>query len=198
MQAILKKWKPLIYIGFVLVILAYVTGPIVEFTIHVVQKKNESDSTVNPHWRLFTNNECGFVASFPSRPFIHPQVLNNYQNVISYHQFASVLGSNVFMVATLVTSFTNDFSNKQVDLLLDKAASGALGEDGVLLANHNITIATNPGREIEFRKANKYFIKMRYYRVGHTLQELTTLEPLTNKRSTNTSYFFDSFRLISK
>ena len=102
------------------------------------------------------------------------------------------------MVATLADSFTNDFTDEQINFILDTSAKGALGADGKLLAKRNITLGIYFGREIEFQKNNEYFVKMRCYKVGHNLQEVTVLLPLANQQSTNASYFLDSFSLISK
>ncbi len=102
------------------------------------------------------------------------------------------------MVATLAESFTNDFTDEQIKFMLDVSVKGALGSDGKLLAKRNITLGSNLGREIEFQKGGN-FMKMRFYKVGHKLQQLTALAPLTNQQasqSTNASYFFDSFSLL--
>lgn len=110
--------------------------------------------------------------AFPSRPFENPYALSNHQNVVSYRQFASALESNeAFMVATLVTSLTNAYSDEQINFLLDTVTKEALGADGKLLAQRDVMLGTNIGREFEFLKADGYFTKMRFYQVGHDLQE---------------------------
>ena len=102
------------------------------------------------------------------------------------------------MVTTLITSLTNNFTDGQIDFMLDASVRGALKSDCRLIAKRNISLGANQGKEIEFEKTNKFSIKMRFYQVGHNLQELTTLEPLTNQHSTNDDYFLDSFSVISK
>lgn len=74
----------------------------------------------------------------------------------------------------------------------------SFGTDGKLLAQRDIMLGTNIGREFEFLKADGYFTKMRFYQVGQDLQELIVRVPVANKGSTNISMFFDSFGLISK
>jgi hypothetical protein len=204
MAAIFKRWKFLIIGGVILVVLAYTLDPIVEFTLKVFQRPAYSHTQFYPHWQRFTNREGGFVVEFPSKPFEYhdsDEIISN-PAVISFHQFVSVLESNnCFMATTLTESFTNDFTDGQINFLLDTSVKGALGTDGRLLAKRNITLGTNFGREIEYQIANKYFVKMRFYKVGHKLQELTVLVPLANKhasQSTNASYFFDSFNLLPK
>jgi hypothetical protein len=203
MSAIFKKWKFLIIGGIVLVILTYTLGPTVEFTLKIFQRSVDSHTWFYPDWQRFTNHEDGYVVEFPTRPFKYHgnnEMISN-PAAISYHQFVSILESNnCFMVATLSESFTNDFTDEQINLMLDVSVKGALGSDGKLLAKRNITLGSNLGREIEFQKAGN-FLKMRYYKVGHKLQQLTVLVPLANQhasQSTNASYFFDSFNLLHK
>jgi hypothetical protein len=81
--------------------------------------------------------------------------------------------------------------------LLDKTAAGALGIGDKMLAQRNIKLGSNLGREIEVQKNGKHLLKARYYRVGHMLRQLTSLTPLTNQVSRNVAYFLDSFKLIA-
>src|SRR5436190_17909062 len=99
---------------FVVTILFFVLNTLDSTFVSYLDFKSSHKEAV-PHWRRFTNNECGYVVEFPSRPFENPITLNNHQNVVSYRQFASALGSNqAFMVATLVTSVTNTYSDEQI------------------------------------------------------------------------------------
>jgi|HubBroStandDraft_2_1064218.scaffolds.fasta_scaffold203677_2 hypothetical protein len=203
MSAIFKKWKFLIIGGVVLVILTYTLGPIVEFILKVFQRPAYSHTQFYPHWQRFTNREAGYAVEFPSKPFEYhdsDEIISNLA-AISYHQFVSVLESNnCFMVATLSESFTNDFTDEQINFMLDTSVKGALGSDGRLLAKRNITLDSNLGREIEFQRAGN-FLKMRFYKVGHKFQQLTVSVPLANQQasqSTNASYFFNSFSLLPK
>jgi len=199
MWAILKKWRIGIFAGIALIVFAYTADPVLEFILRTFRRTNQSTAHVRPHWQRYTNRECGYVVEFPSRSFENPYTLSNRQNVISYRQFASSLGSNqAFMVATLVTSFTNDFSDEQIKFLLAKATRGALDKNGKLISERDIALGTNLGREIEMVKGDGNFIKMRFYQVGHDVQELTVLVPNENRGSTNISHFLDSFRLITK
>jgi hypothetical protein len=204
MSAIFKKWKFLIIGGIVLVVFAYTADPTISLILKAFD--HESQSSVpnnNPHWQRFTNLESGYVVEFPSKPFEYhdnAEIISN-RAAISYHQIVSVLGSNnCFLVATLAESFTNDFTDEQTSFLLDNSVKGALNPDGKLLAKRNITLGSNLGREIEFQKGGN-FMKMRFYKVGHKLQQLTVLVPFANQeasQSTNASYFFDSFSLLPK
>jgi hypothetical protein len=204
MQAILKKYRFLIFGGLVLVAFFYISnvfsGPIANFLTYITESWQKTTVQKKPHWRRFTNSECGFAVSFPSHSFEHPYKLtNNSQRIMFYRQFASVLGSNqVFLVATLKTSNEYDFSQAQVKLLMDKTMAGAMGTDDTLIYQRDITYGTNPGREFEFQKPDKNFVKMRYYRVPFYFQTLTVLVPFEDKDSTNASYFFDSFNLLSQ
>ena len=206
MSAIFKKWKFLIIGGIVLVILAYThtLNPIGEFVLKVFQRSADSQIRFYPHWQRFTNREDGYVVEFPTKPFSYHDSDDTISNpaAVSFHRFTSILGSNdCFMVATFTDSLTNHFTAEQINLILDTTVQGALGADGRLLVKRNITLGANQGREIEFQKANKYFIKSQYYKVGNRLQTLVVSMPLTNQQtsqSTNTSYFFDSFRLLPK
>jgi hypothetical protein len=199
MLAILKKWKVLIICGIVLVVLAYTADPAVEFLLRTFHRQNQSSIQRDPHWQYYTNRKDGYVVQFPSRPFQRPATLSNNPAIISYRQFVSVLRTNdCFMVATLVTAWTNDFTDKQIDFMLDKAVNGAFGKGDTLISNRNITLGTNPGKEIQFQRAGKFFVEMRCYRVGNFLQELTVLVPLASQQSTNISCFFDSFRAITE
>src|SRR5580692_4717731 len=143
MSAIFKKWKFLIIGGVVLVILTYTLGPIVEFILKVFQRPAYSHTQFYPHWQRFTNREAGYAVEFPSKPFEYhdsDEIISNLA-AISYHQFVSVLESNnCFMVATLSESFTNDFTDEQINFMLDTSVKGALGSDGRLLAKRNITL----------------------------------------------------------
>jgi hypothetical protein len=160
---------------------------------------SQSEQPPYPHWRRITNSEAGYVVEFPSRPAENPAVLSNQQGVVSYRQFVSSLGDKqAFLVATLVTSLTNDFSNEEVKFLLRKATHGAAGRGDRLVAERGVALGTNLGLEAEIMKANGTFVKMRFYQVGHDLQELTVLVPAANRQSTNINYFLDSFSLISK
>src|SRR5204863_855691 len=103
-----------------------------------------------------------------------------------------------FLVATLVIGWTNNFSDEQVKLLLGKAIKGGLGEGDRLVAERDIALGTNLGREAEITKSDGSFVKMRFYQVEHDLQELTAVVPFAERESTNISYFLDSFRLLSK
>jgi hypothetical protein len=195
--AVLKKWKFVIFAAIVLVVFLTAVDPLLEY----IESSSRTEAPVQtiPQWRRFTNRECGYAVAFPSHPIENPYVLSNRQNVVSYRQFAATLGSNqVFMVATLVTSLTNNLSVEQIDFLMDKTAKGGLGDDGKLLAERKITLGTNMGREIEFEKSDGYFYKMRCYQVGHDLQTLTVRVPLATRESTNVLFFLDSFSLISK
>lgn len=200
MWPIIKKWRLLIFCGIALIILAYIPIPDlpVEAVSKVFQRKSQSSVQINPHWQRFTNHEGGFVVEFPSRPFESPVTLSNNPAIVSYRQFVSVLGGNCFMAAALVTSFPTNLTEKQINFLLDSAINGALQDDDKLIVKRNITAETYQGREIEFQKADKYYIRMRYYQVGNTLEQLTILMPLQDHFSTNVDYFFNSFSLITK
>ena len=166
---------------------------------HSLQRAKQSGHPALPHWRWFTNKECGYVVEFPSRPFENPYTLSNRQSAISYRQFASALDSNhAFMVATLVTSLTNDFTDDQIKLLFDKSMKGSMRAGDRLISERDITIGTNLGREVEILKIDDNFLKMRFYQVGHDLQQLTVLVPVANQQSTNITRFLDSFRLLSR
>src|SRR6266446_2353582 len=119
--AIVKKWRYLLLGVAGLVIFLSVLDPVLECVSRMAWRQRQSAAQakqVIPRWRLFTNNECGYVVEFPSKPFNNPYKLTNPQQVVSYRQFASALGSNrAFLVATLVTGWTNNFSDEQVKLL---------------------------------------------------------------------------------
>ncbi len=101
------------------------------------------------------------------------------------------------MVATVVTSLTNNFTEEQIESLLNTSMSGGLGKGGKILSTHKIKLGTFFGKEVEAETAGKFFAKMRFYQVGHNLQEVVTLTSLTNQHSTNASRFLDSFSVIS-
>ena len=102
------------------------------------------------------------------------------------------------MVATLVTSITNNFSDAQVELLLDTAAKGITKEGGKLLSERKIKLGEIPGKEVEITMANGDFARIRFYQVGHNLQEIIATAPSAKRQSTNISYFLDSFSTVSE
>ncbi len=196
---VIRKCRFLIIIAFVVLLYLWVIDPLFNFALVSIWKTKEFNAKVAPHWHRFTNAECGYVVEFPSKPFENPITLSNRQNVISYRQFASAVGSNqAFMVATLVTSLTNTYSHEQIKFLLDNAAHGTLAAGDELVAERDIRIGANLGREIEIIKNNGNFVKIRFYQVEHDLQQLTVLDPRAYKQSTNISHFLDSFHLISQ
>ena len=203
MSATSQKWRLRILLGFLagiitLTIFVYFSDSILTSLANYIETHRQVHREIISHWKRFTNDECGFTVSFPSRPFEHPQTLSNRQNVVSYRQFASVLGSNqVFIVATLITSLTNTLSDEQGEIIMAQIMRGVAGDDK-LLARKNITLGTKTGREVELVKSDGYFYKMRYYLIEHGLQTLTVRVPQADKGSTNISYFLDSFRLIAK
>jgi len=118
--ALLKKFRILIAVCAAIVLLAWIGNFLDPFAMRWLEKRQENAALRIPNWRRYTNGACGYVIEFPSRPFENPYSLSNQQNVVSYRQFVSTLGTNqVFMVATLKTSITNDFSEEQVNRLLD-------------------------------------------------------------------------------
>ena len=152
----------------------------------------------SPNWRRYTNSACGYVVEFPSKPFENPYSLSNRQNVVSYRQFASTLGKGqVFMVATLKTSITNDFSDQQINQLLDAAAENLIKEGGQLISKRRINLRSFPGKEVEVISKGTY-IRMQFYQVGHDLQELIVTTPSADRGSTNIAYFLDSFNTLTQ
>jgi hypothetical protein len=201
MGTILRKWKWLIVVGLALVFFAYVADPVGSFVVKTFLRfrSSQDQSSLTPRWRTFTNRECGYVVEFPSHPFENPYELSNRQAVVSYRQFVSVLATNnCFMVATLVTSLTNDFTEEQINLLLDKSVMGPVGPKDKLLAKRDIKLEASIGKEIEFQREDKFYFKMRCYQVGRKLQQLTIVEPLADQHSTNIDRFLDSFHVISE
>jgi hypothetical protein len=193
----LQKLKWIIIPGIAFVFLAYTLDPTIGFILKHFRSNGDSTIQNIPHWQYFTNLADRYVVQFPSKPFINPQKLKENPAIVSYQQYVAILGSNdVFMMATLTTSWTNDFTEEQINHLLDRTAQGALGESGKLLAMRDIAIGGYLGREIEFVRSNKWFMKMRYYHVGNRLQEMTVMMSQAGKQSTNASYFFDSLRIF--
>ncbi len=139
---IIKKWKYPILAVLALVFLISVADPFVSSILHSSQERKREQRRTAPRWQWFTNRDSGYVVEFPSRPFENPYTLSNTQNVISYRQFASTLGSNnAFMVATLVTSVTNTFTDDEIKLLLK----------GLLAKNQKLRLGSLKGiREILF------------------------------------------------
>jgi hypothetical protein len=202
MRAIFKKWKFLIISGMVIVFFAYTFGPTVEFILKYFHSVDHSQVQRNPHWQHFTNQEAGYIVEFPSRPFEYHDSDDKIDNpaAVSFHRFISVLGTNdCFMVSTVEDSFTNHFTDDQVNLILDTTMKGALGSDGKLLAKRNVMLGKYAGREIEFQKSDKFYMKSQYYKVGNKLQTLMVTVPFADQQiqTSNTLYFFNSFRLIS-
>jgi hypothetical protein len=196
---IIKKYRSLIFGGLGIVIFLAILDPAVEFVSNIFESEKKPVVQTDPDWQRFTNIQCGFTVSFPSPPFAHRDPLNNDPRVIFYKQFVSVLGSNqVFMVATLLSSLTNQLTTKQSALLLDKTMAGAMQNGDTLIYRREITDGTNPGREFEFEKPDKTFLKMRYFRAGRYFQTLMVSEPPDGKDSTNAEYFFNSFSLLRK
>ena len=199
MWAILKKWRFLILACTAVVILAWIFNFLDPLFARWYEKRKALADLSTPNWRRFTNNECGYVVEFPSKPFENPNTLTNHQNVVSYHQFAAALERDqVFMIGTLITSITNNYSDEQTELLLDTAAKTPLKEGGQLLSERKIKLGTNPGKEVEITMANGNFARMRFYQVGHDLQEVIVTVPFADRQSTNISYFMDSFNTVSK
>jgi hypothetical protein len=198
MWAILRKWRFLFLGAAAIVILAWVANFLDPIFLHWYEERKALADLSVPNWRRFTNNECGFVVEFPSKPFENPYTLSNRQNVISYRQFASTLARDqVFMVATLATSVTNNYSDEQTELLLDTAAKGLLKEGGQLLSEREISLGKFPGKEVEIIMTNGNFATMRFYQVEHDLQEVIVTVPSADRRSTNISYFLNSFNTLS-
>lgn len=199
MRAIRKKWKFLIGGFAAIVVLAWVGNFLDPLVSNWYEKKHALAALATPNWRRFTNSECGYVVEFPSKPFENPYTLSNQQNVVSYRQFASTLEKDqVFMVATLVTSITNNFTDEQIDLLLDRAAKGSLNDGSQLLSERNIKLGAILGKEVQLITTNGDFGTMRFYQVGHNLEEVIATVPSVDRGSTNIPYFLDSFRTISK
>lgn len=82
--------------------------------------------------------------------------------------------------------------------MLDKAMAGGMGKEDTLIYKRDITYGTNAGREFEFQKTNKNYLKARYYRMDNYLQMLIVTMPPENKDSTNILYFFNSFSPIQR
>ena len=128
--AIIKRWKYPILAVFALLFLICVIDPLATSILRSSRERKREQRQTAPRWRWFTNRDCGYIVEFPSKPFENPVTLSNRQNVISYRQFASALGSNhVFMVATLVPTFTNVFTDEQTKSFLSKAATGIVTPD---------------------------------------------------------------------
>lgn len=102
------------------------------------------------------------------------------------------------MVATLQASYTNDFSKEQIKLIMDETMAGAMEKGDTLIYKRGLIYGTNVGREMEIQKADRRFLKARYYRIGKYLQMLIVIAPPENTDSTNISYFFNSFVSVQK
>ena len=199
---IVKRWRYLIFGGLAclaLVILLPAADHLLAFITRSSEKRTREQAQSVPRWRWFTNQDCGYVIEFPAKPFENPHSLNNTQKVKSFRQFAAALGNDrAFMVATLVPSFTNIFTDDQIKALLSLTATGTLHSGDKLVEEREILIGTNLGKEIEAIKADGSYVRARIYQVGQDLQELIVLVPRADRHSTNISRFLDSFRLISK
>ena len=101
------------------------------------------------------------------------------------------------MVATLKTSITNNYSDEQINLLLDTASRGVTNKGGQLLSERKIKLGPIPGKEVETILTNGTYARMRFYQVGHDLQEVVATTPPSDRGSTNISYFLDSFNTVS-
>lgn len=161
--------------------------------------RREAQRSSAPKWRSFTNNECGYIIDFPNKPFENPIELENKDAVVSYRQFAASLGDgDAFMVATLVTSISTDITGNQIKSLLQTSTRGTVKEGDVLLAERDVTLGTNLGWEVEVKKADGKYFRMRAYQIRHDVQQIVVLVPMAERDSTNITRFMGSFRLISK
>lgn len=196
---IVKKYRFLIFGGLGVVIFLTILDPAIEFVLKISEHAKKPVIYTEPRWQRFTNRQCEYVVSFPSPPFTYFSPFTNNPHIVLFRQFVAVLSSNqAFMVTTLQTSFTNDFSKKQINLMLDKAMAGGMGKEDTLIYKRDITYGTNAGREFEFQKTNKNYLKARYYRMDNYLQMLIVTMPPENKDSTNILYFFNSFSPIQR
>lgn len=121
---IVKKLRYPILGCLALIIFLSVVDPLLVALRRSSEKRSQAESQYIPRWRWFTNRDCGYVVEFPAKPFENPYTLSSTQKVKSYRQFAAALGNDhAFMVATLVPSCTNTFTEEQTKMLFSLTAA---------------------------------------------------------------------------
>ncbi len=93
-------------------------------------------------------------------------------------------------------------TNTMSDALLDSAGLGLKTlNNGNLLMNTKISLASFPGREVLVESQSKrqaYSIKARYYLAGTRLYQIMVVAPKGKGGVSETTAFLESFRLLTK
>lgn len=191
-----RKCRLVIFVVLGLFLLI-VTCMVLDSALSSYLKRSEVHSSSRSKWVVFTNNACGYIAHFPNWPFENPIELEKKDSVVSYRQFASTIGEDhAFMVATLITSITNDFTEDETRTLLEQSLKGVIKEGDEMLGGREVRLGVNLGREIEVGKSDGSYVRMRFYQVGHDVQEVVVRVPMADRNSPSIAWFFDSFRLL--
>jgi len=148
-------------------------------------------------WRTVVSTEERFSITFPNKPKVQTQTTTNRAGVMFVRQYHSEVDRmTAFGISVTDLPVTNQFSEEQVQIMLDAGRNEALGTDGKLLDERKITLGQNLGREFDMEKlGGTAFVRVRVYFVEGRIYTLTAVGSSRENALKKASEFLDSFRL---
>ncbi len=140
-------------------------------------------------WKEFKAPGNSFTIAFPEKPKTQKQRISSGVGNIDNHAF-----SHEGLEVTYLASYF-DFPLDGVLTLEKSAAAYALGRKGKITSQKNITLGSNPGREIVVQLSDNNISRVRLVEVGQRRFQIVVEGPANLVNSDQATGFLNSFKL---
>ncbi|MBN2378456.1 hypothetical protein JXM67_01455 [candidate division WOR-3 bacterium] len=148
-------------------------------------------------WTQFTSKEGGFSVLMPTEPVKDKQTTPSGGVSVDLYSFKVNYPPVEYAVMYNDMPFEDEITPQVVKGVFDVGRDAVImAFSGTLLADKDITLDGNPGREFRIKTSNNFIYTSRVYIVDNRLFQLIVTVPENVSSEEATAKFMDSFKLL--